>query len=279
MRNQPGVAAPPRRPHQDDDVVAYDSRSVLGSAAEVAVDLRVEEEPGRPVLRWLARELASPVVFLLPLRLFIGLGWTRAAVEKVADAGWYDGTAVRAFLDGQLETGAIAFPSYAWVSEHLWHALATPLGWLVMLTQMVIGVAILVGSFTNLALLTGLLLNVNFMLAGVITPSAFYIVIQVVLLATGAGAVFGLDHLGRNDDRSAILVAHRDGSLVGRFDRWWIAGLAIFSAVIGLTATERATDFSPTGVNDPALVLAVVMAVCASTLGIVLVRDLVSRSP
>lgn len=35
-------------------------------------------------------EFRKPNAYLLPLLFFIGLGWMRAAAEKVLDAGWRD---------------------------------------------------------------------------------------------------------------------------------------------------------------------------------------------
>ncbi len=260
---------------QFDESVASRYDSVSDSSIEVGVDLRPARARSSSFRRWLARQLASPQVYVVPLRIFIGVGWLRAAAEKLGDAAWYDGTALRSFLDAKVAADAIALGSYGWLVEHLWYPTATPLGWLVMVAQLVVGASILLGAFTNAALLIGIFLNLNFMLAGAISPSAFYIVIQIVLFAIGAGAVFGLDQRWQDSARSVLLVARQDTLAIGRTDRWSIAFLASAFLAIAVAAAVRATDFSPSGVEDPALVLAVVMVVCAVTLAVALARDLI----
>ncbi len=56
------------------------------------------------VLRFLKRELCKEGAYLLPLRLFIGLGWLRAFAEKVADPDWLGGVALAAFLQETART-------------------------------------------------------------------------------------------------------------------------------------------------------------------------------
>src|SRR4028119_729300 len=55
-------------------------------------------ETTRNKVRQLARqELSKDGAYLLPLRLFIGMGWLRAGSEKIPDPGWEDGTELTAF--------------------------------------------------------------------------------------------------------------------------------------------------------------------------------------
>ncbi len=59
------------------------------------------------------RELSKDGAYLLPLRLFIGMGWLRASAEKIPDPGWYDGTALTAFLKDELAGGTSSSRSTA----------------------------------------------------------------------------------------------------------------------------------------------------------------------
>src|SRR3712207_202863 len=43
-------------------------------------------------------ELTGECASLLPIRVFLGLGWLRAAIEKLIEPMWWDGTALRFFL-------------------------------------------------------------------------------------------------------------------------------------------------------------------------------------
>lgn len=65
------------------------------------------------------------------------------------------------------------------------------LGWVILLGQLLAGLAMLAGCFTNAALVGGLFMNLNFLISGVPHPSAFYLVIQLTLLLTNSGATLG----------------------------------------------------------------------------------------
>jgi thiosulfate dehydrogenase [quinone] large subunit len=245
-----------------------DPEDVAGSSSQISVEVDLSDGESRSVRlkRWLSEEFSLPAVHVVPLRLFIGIGWMRAGLEKTADTSWYDGSAIRSFLHQQLESGAISFEFHEWLANGILDAIAMPLGWALILVQLVIGVAIFFGTYTNLALLVGVYLNVNFMALGVISPSAFYIVIQVVLFVFGAGAVFGFDRRWRASSRSVFLFASTDGLRGKNNDRRLVIALAGLFMLMGIGAGSRATDVSPTGVDDPALVLSIVMIVSGITM-------------
>ncbi len=46
------------------------------------------------ILGFIKRELSKEGAYLLPLRLFIGMGWIRASAEKIVDPDWYGGMAL-----------------------------------------------------------------------------------------------------------------------------------------------------------------------------------------
>ena len=202
------------------------------------------------------RELVKPNAYLLPLRVFIGIGWIRAGLEKVIDPGWTDGAALSEFLDEQIANGDIVFPLYRSFIDSAIMPNAAAVGWLVMIGQLLVGVAILTGTFTNRALLLGLVMNVNFLLAGRVNPSAFYIVIETVLFVSNTGAILGVDSLLSRRIRYALIVAQP------QFERMHLdiekvsfLILGVVSAVIAAYGLVHAEDFSPNAVDDPAMVL------------------------
>ncbi|MGH8958599.1 MAG: hypothetical protein ACRDVK_07970 [Acidimicrobiia bacterium] len=207
---------------------------------------------------------------LVPLRLFMGVGWLRTFFEKVGDDTWWNGSAVVAFLDDQLTNGLVVFPFYERTIDTILRPGSRWIGWLVIVLELAIGLAILTGTYTNLALIIGAGLNVNFMLAGRITPSVFYIAIQTLLFVTEAGGVFGVDGVlanrsGRN--RPPIAVVARlpsKGSIAN--DVSDVVVLAVVAAFFSWIGFVHATDFGPGGVNDPGLVLGAVTAMSAITL-------------
>ena len=220
-------------------------------------------------------ELRHPAAFLFPLRIFIGIGWLRAFAEKALDTEWFNGAAVGAFLDSQVAGGAVVFPLYRQLIGAFLRPGSRWVGLVVVALQLLVGLGILLGTYANLALLVGAAMNANFMLAGQISPSAFYIVIQTVLFVTGAGAILGVD--GRRARRagrasSILLVAHPYMRRSSNRDRRAVVGLAAVAAALSWYGFVHASDVSPSGIFDPALVFGTVMALGALSLSILWFR-------
>jgi len=205
------------------------------------------------------RELSKDGAYLLPLRLFIGMGWLRASAEKIPDPGWYDGTALTAFLEEGLAGGHIAFPFYRTLITDVFLPNAGALGVIVMIGELLAGVAILVGMFTNAALLGGIFMNLNFILAGAPDPSAFYFLIQVALFVGGIGAIAGADTLLGRRVKNPLLVA-QNRIPVRRFRTRERVFLGLATLWLGLAAYALAhvSTLDPgRSVEDPAMILGV----------------------
>jgi hypothetical protein len=101
-------------------------------------------------------------------------------------------------------------------------------------------------------------MNLNFLLAGAPNPSTFYIVIQVVLLLTNAGAILGLDAGLAKTIHHPLLVAQ---PLAERHQRRWRVPLLPVGVILLVTAVyalAHVTDWSPAGsVEDPAMIVAI----------------------
>lgn len=116
---------------------------------------------------------------LLPIQLFLAAGWLRAGVEKIISGDWWTGAELDRFLVEQQPHMIDFFPAIVDVAIA---PLALPISWIVMAMQVLIGVALLTGRRIELALWGGVLLNTTFVLAGAVNPSAFYLMMQLVLL-------------------------------------------------------------------------------------------------
>lgn len=220
-------------------------------AGPVATDLIAR------ALRGTRAELAKERAYLLPLRLFIGLGWLRAAVAKLIDPGWYDGSELTAFVERQLAWSEEAFPFYGSFLETVVLPNAPAAGILVILLQVFAGITITAGFYTNAGLLVANLLNANFILAGQPDPSAFYIVIQLVLFYGNAGVVLGMDGRRRRRHRHPLLVSSVEQRIehIGPLRRVY-ALLAVFYGVLALVMAPFVTSLDPaTVVEDPAMIL------------------------
>ena len=205
---------------------------------------------------FLMTEFQKEGAYLFPLRVFIGIGWIRASLEKVLMAGWYDGSALREFFHTQLADGAVRFPFYASLLQGVFAEYALILGWIIMVGQLLVGLSILTGSLTNFGLLWGLFMNINFILAGSVNPSTFYVVIQVALLFTHAGAILGGDSFFARFTHNGLFVAQAErGARVPRAGRVAIMGLTLLLFASALFLVPFIEDFSPHSVEDPAMIL------------------------
>ena len=157
----------------------------------------------QPDLRNVSRKAATPksrpapqpqshlaaVVVLLPLRLFLAAGWLRAATEKLIDPEWWNGHKLQKFVTTQHDE---ALPFFRPVMDHLIAPGAQTVAIVVALTQLGCGIAIGIGKPLRLALRWAVLLNVVFVMAGKVNPSAFYLVMEIVLLFAVADGTIGV---------------------------------------------------------------------------------------
>ena len=215
------------------------------------------------LIAFVRRAVEQESSYLVPLRLFIGIGWSRAGLEKVLDPRWNDGTALTQFLLKKVDGGDVVFPTYQILIEEVFIPNAALLSVVIILGQLLAGAAIMLGAFTNLGLMGGLFMNVNFILAGQVNPSAFYVVIESVLFVANVGAVIGFDEVISRRVRYPWLVAHPhwDQDYVPMEKRSFLV-LALLSALVALVASVHVRDWGPTSVDDPAMILLVL-----STLG------------
>lgn len=226
---------------------------------------------GARLWAWLESELRKRSAVLLPLRLFIALGWLRAGAEKLTDPTWRSGVALQAFFETQLADGAVHFPFYATLITDLFAPNAPFLGWIVAVGEFLAGVAILMGTLTSLALLGGLFMNLNFVLAGVVNPSAFYVVIQATLLAAGAGMVLGGDALLAPYTRRL-----RTAIPAGR---WMTLATGLACTIAATLVVPYIRDFGPHSVDDPAMLLFILAMLGAMLAGIQFVRRVAAAPP
>jgi thiosulfate dehydrogenase [quinone] large subunit len=210
------------------------------------------------VREYLINEVQRDNAYLFPLRLFIGIGWVRASLEKLIEAGWNDGSSLVAFFNQQVSGNHVYFPFYQALIRDIFAPHALSLSWVIMIGQVLVGVSVLAGFFTNFALICGLFMNFNFIFAGEVTPSAFYIVIQMALFIGNAGAIFGVDQFLSRRIPVCFLVARPEGArkLLG-LERATFLMIATLSLGGALFSVPYIRDYSPHSVDDPAMILLV----------------------
>ena len=123
----------------------------------------------------LSQRVSGLPAWVVVTELFIGLGWIRAATEKVIDPSWWSGEALLSFLTGH-EGSALG-----WYQPFLDLVVSRNLVMIaivVVLAQLAAGLSLITGRFLAVGLAIGLFLNLSFIAAGAVSPSAFYVLSQ-----------------------------------------------------------------------------------------------------
>ncbi len=177
----------------------------------------------------------NTAVLLLPVHLFLIVGWGRAAAEKVIDPRWWTSQALREFLAAQRPH---MLPWFGWLSDNLLVRFAPQVAITVLGMQIGIVICLVTNHRVRQALWAGVVLNVCFTMAGKVNPSAFYLVMQLTMLFA----------LSRSISREVAL---------RRAGIW----LSIAAVVLPFAETVHPRDV----IDDPALMLAFVASLAAVT--------------
>lgn len=119
-----------------------------------------------------ASEGASSLWFVV--RMYVGGEWLLAGWEKVTSPAWGgSGKALGGFVAGALAKSSGANPAvqgwYAWFLQHIVTPNVGLFSFLVSWGELAVGLAILVGLLTGIAAGFGILMNMNYLLAGTVS--------------------------------------------------------------------------------------------------------------
>ncbi|MCX8128998.1 MAG: FAD-dependent oxidoreductase [Clostridia bacterium] len=145
--------------------------------------------------------------WLVPVRLFLGYSWLAEGLSKFSE-GWLNkavlaGTATDGNTSASVsETGEKVFrivsahtPSwYAWIADNIIVPNALLFQILIVLTEIGLGLAFLSGTFTFLAAIAALGLNLNFLLSTGLYPETWWYIPAALCMLGGAGRAFGVDY-------------------------------------------------------------------------------------
>lgn len=144
-------------------------------------------------------------VLLTLLRVYVGYAWLQAGLHKMTNPAWFGegaGTAISGFFRGVLAKAGGENPVvqgwYASFIENVAMPNATFFSYLVVLGEVLVGVALIVGVFTTFAALMGAFMNLNFMLAGTLSSNPVLLTLQALIVWAGmAAGYYGLDYFVR----------------------------------------------------------------------------------
>jgi thiosulfate dehydrogenase [quinone] large subunit len=137
----------------------------------------------------------------LVVRVYLGYEWFMAGYEKAIGKGWLDGgAALKGFWTGIVKVSGNGHDpiSYDWYRAFIQMLLnANAQTWfapLVVVGEMLIGIALILGVFTWFAALMGGFLNWNFTMSGSGSVNGMYLVLSCLLiLAWKIAGYYGLD--------------------------------------------------------------------------------------
>ena len=154
------------------------------------------------VANWFFRSKAAGLIWLVA-RLRLGYEWLNAGYQKIwgseSAAFWSGGAAVKGFATHGVAGSATGKggASYGWWAGFLHNFVVPNSSWiakLVAVSEVAIGVLLIVGLFTGVAAVAGIALNVVYMFSGTAGVNPAYAIVALLLVMAWRNAgYFGLD--------------------------------------------------------------------------------------
>jgi NADH dehydrogenase len=145
--------------------------------------------------------------WLVPLRMWLGIMWLSSGLEKI-HAGWlgdWEMLGPGGATDATSSASLISLVSnhtprwYAWIAENIIYPNSLLFQKLIVITEIGLGIAFILGIFTFIAALVSIGMNINFMLSTGLPststglPDLWYVAASIAMLA-GAGRSLGVDY-------------------------------------------------------------------------------------
>jgi len=171
--------------------------------------------------------------WVVVVQIFIGLGWMRAVTEKVISWEWWTGATINDFLFAHRNEAVHVYEPFLQhaVSPHL---VTTAV--IVVLAQLFAATTLLTGRFVTAGLTVGIFLNLNFLSAGAVNPSAFYLLAQGSVALWLAGRHVHLATVRARLGRTAVASALLGASAVPSIRTIAVADVIDDAAIMLLTA-------------------------------------------
>jgi thiosulfate dehydrogenase [quinone] large subunit len=137
-------------------------------------------------------------LFWLVLRLFVGYEFLTAGWDKLMSGSWVGQNAIGGFMKGALGKATGAHPEvqgwYVDLVNNVFLPNAALFSTLVVLGEVLVGLALIGGIFTKFAAGSGAVMNLAFLGAGTSSSNPQMLVMQVAMVFGGLGvAYYGID--------------------------------------------------------------------------------------
>jgi thiosulfate dehydrogenase [quinone] large subunit len=139
--------------------------------------------------------------FWLIVRLYVGWTWLKAGWGKINNPTWIgskSGTALTGFVNGALTKATGEHPDVqSWYATFLHNVVLPHAGtwsYLVIFGEILVGIGLILGAFAGIAAFFGILMNLNYLLAGSVSVNPILLMLSVFLvLAWKTVGWWGLD--------------------------------------------------------------------------------------
>lgn len=136
------------------------------------------------------------------VRIYLGYQWISAGWEKITNPQWVGGqvpAGISGFLNGAVAKAGGAHPAVqGWYADFLKNFAVPNAGlfsYLVAFGEFAVGLGLILGTLTTIALIAGAFMNLNYLLAGTTSTNPNDFAIAMILLFAGAYAyTIGLDY-------------------------------------------------------------------------------------
>jgi thiosulfate dehydrogenase [quinone] large subunit len=178
---------------------------------------------------------------MLPLRAFLGFTFCYAGLMKLANPNFFN-SASTSSIQAQLIASDRTSPLH-FLLEHLVH-FATPIGVLIALGELAVGLGALLGLWTRVAAVGGMALSLTLFLTVSFHSSPYFTGADIVflfawtpLVVAGAGGVLSLDALvAARARRLAVAAVRARGARHARPDEFDRRRFALGAAAVGAVA-------------------------------------------
>ncbi|GAB6180859.1 DoxX family membrane protein [Desulfotomaculum defluvii] len=152
------------------------------------------------VIDFMRQEKLAPLWTVL--RVWLGYQWLQAGLHKVSDPAWMQGGAALKGFWGKA-IGPTSGVKYGWYKSFLQSLMdAGAYTWfakLIVFGEILVGIALILGAVTVVALLLSAFMNINFMLAGSASTNPVLYTVAIILLIAGPAAYrYGVDYFIRH---------------------------------------------------------------------------------
>ena len=189
-------------------------------------------------MRWLDWGTKIPMEYFALIRIALGFAFLGHAITKLSAGYLTSGEPLARYLQGQLRSPFVDAPYRAFLEGVVVPNVGT-FAPLIALTEMVVGIGLILGLGTRVVAALGLFLGVNYWLAGGVRGTSAslrsFMFIELVVLLAVPGVVWGLDRL---------LVGRAPAWLVGRPERQPLDRLHAAGALAWARLSGVASQFS-----------------------------------